>query len=386
MSSRYHYLDAARGILMILGIVYHTARVYGDGTWVIADPATSPALAHLALLLTRFRMPAFFLMSGFFAAQTLGRHGPASFLRKRLPRVLIPFVVTLFTLNVAQLYALNVYHGGQPAGPAYLVSAAMWGDFTSDRWISHLWFLLSLAYYFTAVALGAVLLDGGRRGAARVAQLSRATRLVDRPVLCLLLCPLANVAILALFWTVPVLYAIRPIVSMEDILLYVPYFTAGLLAFVNRGFYESITRFHWEAVVLTAGVLLAALSGGVTGPTLAARAGGAYLGFLGTWTAVYWVLVGFRAIFDRPSPVSYTLADSAYSIYLFHHLGVILLAWAFIPVDLGVFVKFALVIGLTLAITLSLHLFVIRRVPWLTVLFNGKWPAAAPTARSRGAI
>jgi glucan biosynthesis protein C len=162
---------------------------------------------------------------------------------------------------------------------------------------------------------------------------------------------------------------------MEDILLYIPFFAAGLLAFVNRRVYESMSRFHWSVVALTAGVMIVWLTGGIEGRTLAARAGRAYVGSLWTWVAVHWVLVGFRAMLDRPSRVSYTLADSAYSIYLFHHLTVILVAWWLLQADLGVFVKFALVIALTFAITLSLHLFVIRKVPLLSVLFNGKRPA-----------
>ena len=43
-STRYHYLDATRGVLMILGITYHAARVYGVTDWIVA-PIESLALA-----------------------------------------------------------------------------------------------------------------------------------------------------------------------------------------------------------------------------------------------------------------------------------------------------------------------------------------------------
>ena len=372
MSDRYHYLDAARGILMILGIVYHAARVYGDASWVISDSATSPLFDRAALLLTSFRMPAFFLMSGFFAARTLDQYGPRVFLRKRLPRVLVPFLVTLVTFNVAQLYVLNLYTGGQPAGLAYLWSSALWGDFTSDRWISHLWFLVSLAYYFVATAAGAALLRARTRGHVLAGLVNRTTALLDRPVTCLMLWPLANLAVLAAFSMVPILYVLRPIVSMEDVLRYFPYFAAGLLAFTNRRFYESMTRFHWGVVALTAMVVLMLLGGQVPGRALGARVAGAYVDFLWTWLAIYWVLVFFRTILDRPSRVTFTLADGAYTIYLFHHLTVILIAWSLLDIELPVFVKFAVVVAVTFAVTLGLHLFAIRKVPLLTFLFNGK--------------
>lgn len=383
MSTRYYYLDAARGILMILGIVYHAARVYGEPGWVISDSSNSPAFDRLALLLTSFRMPAFFLMSGFFAAQTLKRYGAGPFLWKRVPRVLIPFVTALFTLNIAQLYALNVYAGGSPAGLAYLVSPALWGDFSSDRWISHLWFLMCLAYYFGAIAMVAVVLRGGDRGQALVARVGDLTTLVGHPVVCLLLVPVVNVAILGAFSLFPILYALRPIVSLEDVARYIPYFTAGLLAFANRRFYESMTRFNWGVVGLTAAVVLALVAGPEPGGALAARILDAYLGFLGAWVGIYWVLVFFKTILDRPSRVASTLADSAYSIYLFHHLTVILIAWWLLSVDWSAFVKFAVVVSATFAVTISLHLVVIRNVPLLSLLFNGKPRAATSTEISR---
>jgi glucan biosynthesis protein C len=100
--------------------------------------------------------------------------------------------------------------------------------------------------------------------------------------------------------------------------------------------------------------------------------------FLGNWVAVYWALVAFRALLDRPSRLVAGLADAAYTIYLFHHLAVIVLAWWLRSQDLGIWVKFPLLIGVTFALTLALHLLVMRRVPLVRLLFNGYRPGGRP--------
>ncbi len=389
MPSRYHYLDAARAILMILGIAYHAARVYGDGTWVIADTETNPLFVWLAAGLTRFRMPAFFLMSGFFAARTLRHHGPRALVVKRAPRLLIPFTVTLLSLNVIQLWVLNVYHGGQPAGVSYLWSRAMWGDFSSDRWVSHLWFLMCLAYYIAALGAGAALVRprASPTGVRRLAAVGAG--LASRPAIVLLLLPIANVAIQTVFWALPVLYSWRPIISMDDLGRHLPYFSAGLLLFASPRLYESMTRFNGGVAALTAVTAIVLAGGWTRSAGAASPLLTAYAGFLATWLTVYWVLVFFRAILDRPSATAAMLAESAYTIYLFHHLTVVLIAWWLIHTGLGPVVKFTLVVSLTFAATLAIHRVAIAKVPLLALLFNGRPrrppPRAAPVETPRAA-
>jgi glucans biosynthesis protein C len=372
VTSRYHYLDAARGILMILGIVYHAALVYGDAGWVIADAGHSHGFATLALSLRRFRMPAFFLMSGFFAGLTLNKYGPRAFIAKRVPRVVLPFLAALLTLNVAQLYALHVYGGADAADLGYLVSADLWGDFTSDRWTSHLWFLVCLCYYFAAAALAAALLHARAGGRALIARAGTLQTLVNRPVVCLALLPLVNLSVLALLAALPGLYRVRPLVNMDDIVEYFPFFAVGLLLFVNRRLYVSLTSFSRGMVVLTVVALLPGFIGPVVASTPGTRILATYGRLLWTWIAIYWVMVFFRAALDRPTRFATTLADSAYTIYLFHHLTVILLAWWLLDVNVSIFVKFPIVVALTFIVTFAVHHFVISKVPVLSLLFNGK--------------
>lgn len=100
---RYHGLDVARGVLMALGVVLHAANVYAqDQTWLIGDTARHPFFDLLSDAIHVFRMPAFFLLSGFFAAMMLERHPPARFLARRLKRLAVPMIAAGVLLNGLQ--------------------------------------------------------------------------------------------------------------------------------------------------------------------------------------------------------------------------------------------------------------------------------------------
>jgi glucan biosynthesis protein C len=369
--ARYHYMDAARGILMTLGIVYHAARVYGETGWIISDPETSSMFDGIALAVHRFRMPAFFLMSGLFAALTLRKYGPRFFLRRRVPRIVIPFVTVLFTLNVVQLYVVRAYNGTDLTATA-IFAGNPWRGVPIDSWISHLWFLVCLAYYFVATALIALAADGRRAPFARAR--TRLAPIAGRPVACLVLLPLGNVAIAVLFGLFHGLYALRPLIDFDVVADYVPFFATGLLVFVSPRLYESLTRFGASVVALTVAVGLVRIAGVNPASGAGARLLEAYLGFLWTWIAVYWVLVCFRTVLDRPSPAATRLADASYTIYLFHQLTLILIAWSLVNVRLAIGLKFTIVMAATFAVTVVVHLVVIRPVRILTLLFNGRWP------------
>ncbi|RYG57622.1 MAG: hypothetical protein EON56_02075 [Alphaproteobacteria bacterium] len=91
--SRLFFMDAARALLMFLGIPYHTAMAYSYLThWTIKSEDTSFLLSWFAALTHAFRMPAFFIIAGFFSALILRKRGPLNWLSYRTPRLLVPLL------------------------------------------------------------------------------------------------------------------------------------------------------------------------------------------------------------------------------------------------------------------------------------------------------
>ena len=72
MTTRYHGLDALRGISMILGIVLHATLPYIAGMEILwpADRESSTTLRLVFEFIHIWRMPLFFFIGGFFCKPT----------------------------------------------------------------------------------------------------------------------------------------------------------------------------------------------------------------------------------------------------------------------------------------------------------------------------
>ena len=97
-SPRRHDLDALRAFAMLLGILLHGAMAFIPFPWVVQDTQKTPAAGLIMGVIHGFRMPLFFLMSGFFTAMLWQKRGAASMLRQRFLRVFVPCMLGLATL------------------------------------------------------------------------------------------------------------------------------------------------------------------------------------------------------------------------------------------------------------------------------------------------
>ena len=88
---RYHSLDQRRAVMMMLGLVFHSAISFavtplGD-TWPYKDASTSRFFDLVVLFIHVFRMPTFFAVAGFFAASLSYRRGVHTVMRHRFARI-----------------------------------------------------------------------------------------------------------------------------------------------------------------------------------------------------------------------------------------------------------------------------------------------------------
>ena len=102
-TERLHSLDSLRAIMIMLGLVIHTAITYDTiehgAEWPLKDPNyTHESMSWLFWFIHIFRMPVFFIISGFFGALLFYDKSPKIMLKNRIKRVLFPLVVFLFLL------------------------------------------------------------------------------------------------------------------------------------------------------------------------------------------------------------------------------------------------------------------------------------------------
>ena len=103
--ARRHDLDALRAIAMLLGIALHVGLGYVPG-WIITDDGdprmlhkTSDSFQLMFNIIHGFRMPLFFLVSGFFTAMLWRKRGINSLLKHRYARIFIPCMLGLIFIQ-----------------------------------------------------------------------------------------------------------------------------------------------------------------------------------------------------------------------------------------------------------------------------------------------
>ncbi|MEW4488207.1 acyltransferase family protein [Thalassoglobus sp. JC818] len=129
--SRRHDLDALRAFAMLLGIALHAALSFTPLPWPVQDENQSPMFGLFMSLVHGFRMPLFFVMSGFFTAMLWRKRGLKALLQHRFKRIFLPLLLGLATIipltNVIMIWA--IYSGANAAvqeAPSDFANADLW--------------------------------------------------------------------------------------------------------------------------------------------------------------------------------------------------------------------------------------------------------------------
>ncbi|HEY0845844.1 MAG TPA: acyltransferase family protein [Noviherbaspirillum sp.] len=156
-AQRYHSLDNLRAIMMWLGIVLHVAvnhLVENDSPLPWRDTARSEFADLTLVFIHVFRMPVFFILSGFFVAMLVSRRGYGGMLKHRLRRIGLPFIIfwpfLFLGMGVlAMLYVHLMVKGSLGIDPAIM-------PVHPDRPLintMHLWFIYYLLWFSACAAL-----------------------------------------------------------------------------------------------------------------------------------------------------------------------------------------------------------------------------------------
>ncbi len=96
--NRVTFLDNLRYFFIFCVVLQHSANAYINlNWWPVADEASSLA-EWLAAFFDAFTMPLLFYIAGYFATPTIQKKGAASFLRGKLKRLGIPWLICIITI------------------------------------------------------------------------------------------------------------------------------------------------------------------------------------------------------------------------------------------------------------------------------------------------
>lgn len=389
-SQRHYGMDWLRIAAFALLIVYHVAMVFAPWAWVIKTSHAYPQLIAPMALLTPWRLPLLFAVSGYASRKLFERSGgPLPFARSRALRLLVPLGFGMAAIVPIEMW-VRVLETGYPHGYLRFWAIDYWraGDFYGREFPSweHLWFVAYLATY--TLLLAALI---GWRGGAVVAGLARgADWLAKGPRL--LWVPIAALVTLrlALLFVVPERQGLVSDWSGHS--QYVPIFLFGFALAGAPQLWPAIARL-WKAalaVALTSGAVLVTVELAWPGTAIpphewmaldrAARVAMA-------WSMVVMLFHVAERWWNRDHAWRKPLAEAVFPFYIVHHPAIVLIAWYTLPLALNPFAEFAVLLAGT-----ALTCFAVyaggRRISWLRPLIGlapSKPGAVTPAATQRGA-
>jgi glucans biosynthesis protein C len=368
-ATRYHALDSLRASMMLLGIWFHASCSYVtlQTAWPYKDPDTSAFLNVPLLLIHVFRMPIFFALAGFFARFLWERAGTRSFLRNRVQRILVPFVVAwpiLFVIvTLGDAYALSV----TTHTPGRGMSAEYW---SSGQWVTilrtmHLWFLYYLMFFYLLFLGMAALVRRYMSAESQDGIEATFRKLIRSPW---------RTLILALPTCIP-LYFMRTatietdssfLISPKAFFAYAIFFGFGWLLFRQRDLLPDFRNRARTQVLL--GLLISPLYFLIAQRALRVpppeafplHAFAAFSGAIAIWLFLFGIIGLFIRFYDRPSAKARYLADASYWMYLIHLPLMIWIPLALRSFHLPAIVKFTIVLAISVPILLASYEWCVR--------------------------
>lgn len=101
-----------------------------------------------------------------------------------------------------------------------------------------------------------------------------------------------------------------------------------------------------------------------------------FVQLLMTWASVAITLSLFHKFIKNSSNLTRLLNDAAYSVYLFHHVIVIMTGVALLSYPINIWLKFIIVCASSFTCSILIHVVLIRPYRVARFLFNGKLSAA----------
>ena len=421
---RRHDLDALRSGAMLLGIVLHAAISFmpgAEGGWAVHDSQQHEAFTLVLSVIHGFRLPLFFVISGFFTAMLWRRRGLKALIVHRCRRVLLPCMIGVATvipmIDLAGLLAgatapevkekaekpgekpgekpdekpgekpdekpdeKKDEKGDEKKGEPEGLAGVLWIMYVLISYLPifhHLWFLWYLCWLVALFAIYASIADARQwRGPPRW--------LIVSPLRYLWLLPLTMVP-QALMGLLPGASQFGPdtaigfIPAPHILVYYAVFFGFGVLYFDCDDTDNRLGRWWWITLPVTIGVVLPLALDFATGdfgyreqlvPARYYRLFSVALQAVFAWGMTFGLIGLCRGLLKREYRTIRYVSDSSYWLYVVH-LPLVLLAQTMVRTwPMPAWAKFSLVCVVVTGVLLVSYEYMVRYTLIGTML-NGK--------------
>ena len=369
---RRHYgLDWLRIGAFGLLIVYHVAMVFSTWDWVIKSPVTYHELTAPMALLTPWRLPLLFAVSGYASRKLFAKSGDVrGFTESRNRRLLIPWAFAMVALIPPEMW-VRAREQGYPGSLLHFWLTDYWSvtpvyGHGFPSW-EHLWFVVYLWAY--TMVLAALLLVPGwnaERLTRAADRLAAGTRLLWAPIAVLVMLKLS---VMFVFPEKQGLFT-----DWNAHFAYFPIFLFGFALAGESKLWPTIARLQWPAaaVALITGIIVVCIELAYEGHNVPPHATmvldrAARLAM--AWSMMLVLFQVATRFLNHDHKWCATLAEAVFPLYIAHHPAIILLAWYTLPLNLNPFVEFALILTGTFSFAVSFYL-IGREVDWLRPLIG----------------
>ena len=359
---RKYGLDWLRTIIVLSIIPFHAMIIFiQDNHWemYVKDKIDVPAFYFVDAIISRFHMAALFLLAGMAIIYSLQRRNASTFLKQRVMKLFVPFIMGSILLNPIMTYIWSINQGGNETFPQHYI-----GFFTKDLGAfngltggytpGHLWFILYL-FVFSIVGLPIYIWLTSEQSAN-----------VKRVLAGFFYKPMA---ILLLAIPYCFIYLIEILDEKNPIAYFYLVLVGGLLA-TDDSYLRAINRDKWKYVILT---LIAYMIYFCFRPADDANMVIYYsFAFLVKLTKFIpsIALIGlFDCYINKNSKLLQYLSSVSYSIYVIHLLIVAAVGFYVIKLSVTPFFKLMLIILLSYMLCFALYE-ILRRTRYLGILFG----------------
>ncbi|HEX7090096.1 MAG TPA: acyltransferase [Longimicrobiales bacterium] len=380
---RRYDLDWLRVSAFLLLIFYHVGMFFVPWDWHLKNPRTAgPSLEIPMFLVSRWRLPLLFVVSGAAVHFALRKRSRTEFVRERFSRLLVPLIFSMLVVVPPQVYYERVAEGAAYTSfLAFLPDAFAGGAYPRGNisW-HHLWFV---AYVFVYALLALPLFHALRsdRGRAVVGRFAAWCQRRPSTLFLFALPILASEIALRPAW--PATHNL--VADWANFVTYLILFVYGYVLYSDERFGAAIERRRRAALMLgiaaSASLVTIARTGHSPDETAYDFASLAWIA-ANALDAGFWLvaLMGYarRYLNVRSTTIRYA-NEAVYPFYILHQTVIIAIAYHLIDWDVAIPLKFAVIATGTFVVTTALYL-AIRTNDVTRVLFGMKRRAAAARA------
>lgn len=372
-TERIHSLDSLRAIMMLLGLVLHSAISYTvsdmGNIWTLKDPNTTHFSNDLIVVLVHlFRMPIFFVIAGFFGSMLFYERSPLKMFKNRVSRIVYPLIVFLFMLSpviiFAFLFTRNVFIGNE----APIVTTL---SFFSNPHIFipgetyHLWFL----YYLFLISMLTLVLGLLFRKMPFLT--SRVTKvfnwIIQKPVLRIFFFSVMTLLLYFIMNVKEVESSTSFIPDFNTFIFYFQFYLVGWVLFKSKHLLDKMMRFDWICTILGAIITTTIYS------TYELLTFEEFIIFksISVWLFIFGITGLFIRYGSNHSSVMRYISDSSYWVYLIHLPITLIIPGLIKSWALPATVKFLIVLISTTAICFISYHYLVRNT-FIGVFLNGR--------------